>query len=159
MRSKYIYCLIIIAFQYIVPVLLVTMLYCRICSFLNFNNLQQGSYMPSASSIYAPERNFSITALDVEEQIVVNKQMIDKRKKTKTSKAVMVNNFDIQSTYSSEIKDSNVANMNMRRNKRIKRFERSKNLLILVSLTFVVCWYNIIKQKFFLFYLLELTLS
>jgi hypothetical protein len=115
--------------------------------------------MPSASSIYAPERNFSITALDVEEQIVVNKQMIDKRKKTKTSKAVMVNNFDIQSTYSSEIKDSNVANMNMRRNKRIKRFERSKNLLILVSLTFVVCWYNIIKQKFFLFYLLELTLS
>ncbi len=155
LRSKYTFCLLTISFQYIVPVLIVVMTYCRICNFLHFHNYKSNvsfrstSQVNRAQSIVVIEKeNFTRPQCNVKVNNDDNKSIeqtsiCDHRK----SVVSFANDRKQSSRRKSQVKfnrktivKKNIYARDYSRNLRQKRYERSKNLLILVSLTFVICW-------------------
>ena len=136
------------------------MTYCRICNFLHFHNYKSNKSFTSAPTI---DRAESIVVIDNDKFTTFQRNEEDKDfeddnyietvnnrgiiKSVISTKTVKIDRKQSNSNRTSQVK-FNRANISKRngfirdhsRNLRQKRYERSKNLLILVSLTFVICW-------------------
>lgn len=122
------------------PVLIVTMTYCRICNFLHFHNYKSNKSFTSTPTVDRFESK--VIDNDNGNHVFQDDNCIETVSNRGDKKTVKINRKQ-----SSQLK-FNRATISKRktfirdhsRNIRQKRFERSKNLLILVSLTFVICW-------------------
>jgi hypothetical protein len=132
------------------------MTYCRICNFLQFHNYKSDKSFNSTSRadnnpesiVVIDNENYNcndkangdddhfIQTTDIrEERNSVNlTKIIDKNKKKSFKRKNQVK-FNRETIVKRKFYSRNYS-----KNLRQKRYERSKKLLILVSLTFVICW-------------------
>jgi hypothetical protein len=125
---KYIYSIVVVLFQYVLPVIIIASTNYKICSFLHFH----------VASLYSHKFKRGFQREDENKAQIVHESLVMNDKSVIVAKQ---NSFYDDGDYSSSYERS--ASTTVIRTGS-KKFTKSKNLLLLVSLCFAFCWLPLI---------------
>ena len=132
---KYIYSIIVVVFQYVLPVIIIASTNYKICSFLHFHVASLYSHKFKRGFQRGQEENKPKMA---HESLVMNDKSVIVAKQNSFYDDCDYSNSYERSTSTTIIRTGS------------KKFTKSKNLLLLVSLCFAFCWLPLILLNIFL---------